>query len=263
METKLIQLLKKLSREINFLILKPKSILYDHLPKCAGTTVSNYLTSAFPSRYVFALSGVNPEESVEEFKNLPQRKRDKIKLVSGHLAHKLLEYVHEDTIPIVVFRDPIERIISHYYYVKRTKIHYLHEKLEKENIQLKDYCSSNLSSELQNYYVTHFTGLSISDVENNPKKAVELAFNIIISKYHLIGFQDSIPAFLKELAQLANLNKTYKNKVLNKTNDRIKLEELQQSVIDNLSQENYLDIELYKKLIASRQNGVIHKKYNI
>ncbi len=247
-------------KEINLLLGKPKSILFDHVPKCAGSTVNKYLTSVFPSRYVFQLSGINPEKSVLEFKNLPQEKRYKIKLILGHLAHELLEFVHEDTVPVVVLRDPIDRIISHFYYVKRTKIHYLYEKINKENIQLKDYCSSNLSSELQNHYVTHFTGLSISDVNNNPKEAVELAYNILITKYELIGFQDRIPAFLNKLSQLANLNKPYKNTMINRTNNRLKSDELEQSVLDNIVQENYLDIELYKKLISLRQNDVIHKE---
>jgi hypothetical protein len=257
MKQKIKKLYIKLKKEIHYLKSGQASILFDHLPKCGGTTINLYLTNHFPKRYVFRLSGTAPYESVEEFLSFTKKKRWNKKLVYGHAAHDLQGFTHPDTIKITVFREPIDRIISHYFYVKRTENHYLHDLVIKNNIQLIDYCSSNLSDELSNWYVTHFTGLSLVEVENNPEKSIELAFGNIIEMYDLIGFQDSISTFVKVLKYRFSLKVPEQIDEKNKTKNRLQIKDISQDTIDRISESNSLDIQLYSKLVALKRNGMI------
>jgi hypothetical protein len=257
MKQKIKRLLIKLKKEFHFLKSNQIPILFDHLPKCGGTTINLYLANHYPNRYVFRLSGMNPHKSVEEFRNLPENKRWNTKLVYGHAAHEVKDFIHPDTLSITVFREPVDRIISHYYYVKQTKNHYLHDIIEKDQIQLKDYCSSNLSKELSNWYVTYFTGLSLEEVSKNPEKSIDLALENILDMYDLIGFQEDIPIFVTALKDKLSLKVPQQIDQKNKTKNRVQKEELSQDIIDKISQSNSLDIQLYSKLFALKKNGII------
>ena len=93
----------------------PNKILFDHLPKCGGSSLNKYLEMHYPRRRTFSIDGYHPEVSVEKFKNLSKKNRHGYDLVKGHLAHELLDYVHPECLKVTVLREPVDRIISHYY----------------------------------------------------------------------------------------------------------------------------------------------------
>ncbi len=251
------RILKTVKREYNYISSHQHRILFDHLPKCGGTTIIDNLIMNFPNRHIYQMNGLNPETSVKEFKILPDEIRWKYKLIFGHLANELRDYVHPDTICTTVFREPIDRIVSHYYYVKVKTSHYLHEKVINEKIGLLDYCRLNLSEELSNYYITHFTQMSLSEIEKNPEQSVALALKNILKNYHLIGFQNNIPAFLDSLERVGNFEFTSKQAVKNKTMNRVKTREIDLKAKKEIERNNSLDLMLYDELIARKKSGVI------
>ena len=250
----------ELKKVLLFTFSKQKPVIFDHLPKCGGSSINKYLISAFPSRYTYTTNGASSSDSVKEFKDLPAKRRHKIKLIYGHLANELFDFVHPDSVRATIFRNPIDRIVSHYYYVKRAKNNYLHKRVEDENIQLDDYCYRNLSGELENWYVSHFSGLDIHEVQKNPEKSVELAYSNIVGKFHVIGFQDDISSFIEELKQYAKINTQYKNEIVNKTKNRKKVKDIDQGTIERISKKNSLDLELFKKLYSKRKNNIIKRR---
>ncbi|MCF8262163.1 MAG: sulfotransferase family protein [Melioribacteraceae bacterium] len=230
-----------------FLRNRPKRILFDHLPKCAGSEINNYVKTHLFPHMVFHTSQVT-EKNHELFKSFPQKKRYRFRFVTGHFADELIEYIHPKTLTATVFREPVDRLISHYYYVKRTEIHYLYKKVTENNLSLLEYISSDLSDELRNWYTTHFTGLSIEEAEKNPEKSVELAFQKIVSRYDLVGFQDDLIAFIENLRKMARLRNPYATTNENKTEKRPKLDDISEAVRLKIADINFLDISLYQKL---------------
>ena len=51
----------------------PNKILFDHLPKCGGSSLNKYLEMHYPRRRTFSIDGYHPEVSVEKFKNLSKK----------------------------------------------------------------------------------------------------------------------------------------------------------------------------------------------
>jgi len=247
------RLFREAIKEFEFAISNQKPIVFDHLPKCGGSSINQFLSGAFPRKYIYAINGNQPHSSVNDFKKLPASKRHKIKLIYGHLANELFEYSHPNSIRATVLRDPVDRIVSHYYYVKRMKNHYLHQRVESENIQLADYCYNNLSGELENWYVNHFSGLDNQEIHKNPAKAVGLAYKNIVEKYHVVGFQDDIASFIKELKQVAKISVQFNNEVVNRTKNRISIKDLDQDTLEKISKKNSLDLELFGKLNSLKQ----------
>ncbi|NBB78933.1 MAG: sulfotransferase family 2 domain-containing protein, partial [Verrucomicrobia bacterium] len=134
---------------------RSRRILFDHIPKCAGQSLNAYLRRHFPGRKIFHMPGSAPAASVAQFRQLPESQRHAFALISGHLAGYLFDEVHPDSCKITVLREPVDRIVSHYYFVKRTQSHYLHEKVLREGLSLRDYVEQALSHELSNHYTLH------------------------------------------------------------------------------------------------------------
>lgn len=227
---------------------RPKKILFDHLPKCGGSSLNLYLEAHYPRKKIFSTIGSNPMASVELFKALPQYKRYDYDLVIGHLAHELLNYVDPEHLTITVLRDPVDRIISHYYYAKRTTGHYLYSKIHEEDLNLEEYATSDLSDELRNWYTTHFSGLTISDAESDPEAAVAKAVKFLMERYDIIGFLDEFEVFSKILKEQAGFKNEYKNLRVNVSTNRPPIDSISQSTIRKIQAVNYLDIVFYRKI---------------
>lgn len=227
---------------------RPRKILFDHLPKCGGSSLNVYLDAHYPKRKTFSINGFNPTASVDDFKNLSQRKRHGYDLVKGHLAHMLLNYIHPECLKVTVFREPVDRIISHYYYAKRTPAHYLYSKIHSSEMSLEDYATSGLSGELRNWYTTYFSGLTANDAEGTPEEAITKAVDAVLNRYDIIGFLDDFYSFVETLRSQAGLRYEYQNKKNNVTQDRPRRNDIAQSVIIKIEKVNHLDIALYKKI---------------
>ena len=235
----------------NFNPTKPRKILFHHMPKCGGSTLTSYITAQYPYRKVFSINGPNRGESINKFKTFPKEKRYEYDLIQGHSAHKLLEYINPDCLKIIILRDPIERIVSHYYYVLRNSEHYLHSKVIKLGIELENYVSYDLSDELQNYYTTCFTGLSPVDAEEKPVLSVSKAAEFVMKNYDLIGFLDEFSYFTELLYKQARFKFKYNGRRFNVTQNRPALKDIPESTLKKIEKANSLDIELYKILLES------------
>lgn len=225
-----------------------RKILFDHLPKCGGSTLNAYLEAHYPKRRIFSIDGSNPAEVVGQFKGLPKRKRHAYSLIKGHLANELFDYVDPACLKITVLRDPVERIISHYFFAKKNRNHYLYSSIHNSEMNLEDYASSNLSGELRNWYTTHFSGLPLDVVEGKPEESIAKASEVLLKRYNIVGFLDSFPLFIENLRKQAKLGYEYNNNRVNVTQNRPIIQSIPKSTIEKIEQINYLDIALYRRV---------------
>jgi len=232
----------------HFSVTRPRKILFDHLPKCGGSSLNLYLEAHYLKRKIFSTNGKNSGESVRLFKNLSERNRCGYDLVKGHLTNELVDFVHPEALKVTVFRDPVDRIISHYYYARRTPAHYLYSKIHDSEMSLEDYATSNLSGELRNWYTTHFSGLSAAEAEKRPEESITRAVDVVLRRYDIIGFLDNFLLFIEELRKQANLTYEYQDIKVNKTQERPNIDSVPQSIIRRIEQVNHLDIALYRKI---------------
>ena len=227
---------------------RPRKILFDHLPKCGGSSLNAYLEAHYPKRKTFSTDGLNPDASVNEFRKLSQRERYGYDLVKGHLAHKLLNYVHPECLKVTVFREPVERVVSHYYYAKRTPEHYLYSKIHQSQMSLEDYVTSNLSGEVRNWYTSHFAGLLAEKAETRPEESITRAFEVVLKRFDIIGFLDDFSLFVETLRKEAKLRYEYQNEKINITEERPGLNDIDRSILGKIEEINQLDIALFRRI---------------
>jgi len=227
---------------------RPRKILFDHLPKCGGSSLNKYLQAHYPRRKTFLTNGIDAAPSIDKFRNFSLSKRHGYDLVTGHRANQLLDYVHPESLKVTVLREPVDRIVSHYYYAKRTPLHYLHSKIHESEMSLEDYVTSGISRELRNWYTIYFSGLTMDDAEANPDESVNIAVEVILRKYDIVGFLDNFSSFFNTLREQAGLRYNYQNEKVNVTEGRIAINDIPQSTISKIEKKNHLDIALYRKI---------------
>lgn len=237
----------------------PIPIYFDHLPKTAGSAVVKELLKNY---YTYA----HPKDIAHKSKN----EIDRISMIWQHNCfHWAKEQFKNSTrIKIVVFRNPVQRVISEYNYSydltvtgrnksysllanKMTYLEFLsygypYPYPEKFNTQ--SFCCP------RNYYTIYYSGMSESDVEKQPQKAVDMAFNTVVDFFDVIGFQDNLQEFFETLYLKANLLFKAQNNRINITPKNKLNHPLTDEIIEKIKEKNKLDMQLYERLKAMDKN---------
>lgn len=234
----------------------PAAILFDHLPKCAGSTLTSYLLKQYPRRLTFQINGHQTHQSVRKFCDSPQDQRHQYSLIVGHFAHQTIDYARPDMLRATYLRHPVDRIVSHYYFVKSQPHHYLHQAVMEQNMSLEDYAFSGISSELENHYTAHFSNLTPDQVKAAPQAALEKAFHSLSNDYHVVGFQDQYTAGVEALRKAAGLKLPFRNTQHNRNKRRTASDDIPIAARKAIRQTNAIDIELFELLKRHRRDGL-------
>ena len=122
-------------------------------------------------------------------------------------------------------------------------------------MELKDYATSDLSLELRNWYTTHYSGLSLDYAEQNAEESIGKAYDVLMNRYDIVGLLSNLSEFAESLKKRANFPLTYMNKKVNVTNDRLSVDQVDNTVLSRIKEVNYLDVILYAKL----RDAIIYK----
>lgn len=222
-----------------------ETLVFDHLPKCGGTSIKSWLMANYPAESTYQIDGRKPHYSVAEFVSLPTTEQEKCKLIVGHEASRIYSQLFFPARMVTVLREPVERMVSHYYYVRSDKWHYLHESVMSRRISLGDYCHTDLSAELSNGMVQHFAGMSLAEVDAEPDVALERAKRCLRSHYAVVGDQSDLAGFASRVQKMSSLPVPFNGERENVTPDRPLSRELDAEDERLIMLANQLDVILY------------------
>ena len=174
------------------------TVIFIHVPKAAGTTLHRIIETA-----VSAVENIyhqwrkilsNPSRSSKKLS--PSRKK-KIKMLRGHMPFGLHALLPQNATYITILRHPVERIISHYYYVLRTPEHYLHADVAANKIDLENYVYRGISTELDNGQTRLLSGYLSGAVHNQDidyggctREMLEKAKNNLSNHFSVVGLSE-------------------------------------------------------------------------
>ena len=119
-----------------------KSVIFLHIPKVGGTTVNRIIDRQYKPNTIYRVRDDDSrhkriQDCVDEFKLLPSSEKEEIEVVMGHMGFGIHNFLPQPSVYITMLRDPVERVISYYYYVLRTSNHYLYQKVTSEKNELR------------------------------------------------------------------------------------------------------------------------------
>lgn len=141
--------------------------LFLHMPKCAGTSIRSILEALAPNDLVIDyqsyFSSPRPERSEKILRALLEPlDLGPEKFVYGHffpVKYLGVQAAHASTL-VTIIREPIDRLISHYYYWNAGDFsaHWIWRKMKEEEWSLERFI---LSDEMRNFYSQYLAHTSL------------------------------------------------------------------------------------------------------
>ncbi len=225
-------------------------ICFLHNPKTGGASLINLIRETYTPLERYSVSNNILSDIKREIAGLSEERKRKILFVSGHIEFGIHNFFQGQTVRYFTFlRDPISRVVSHYYYAKRTPTHYLYNTIHKNNMSLEDYVSSGISLELNNGQVRMLTAQadmsnkSVAIYGSNDEILLKIAIKNIEDHFDFIGIQE----YFKE--SVSYLGRLYKWKHIKFPELNVNVEKktaLSSKEISIIEKMNMLDIQLYQ-----------------
>ena len=196
--------------------MREKTLVFFHIPKTAGTTISSIIRPLYSKEECYICSSDNRThlQGNIDFANLDDEQKRKYKYISGHLELFLLHNIPQDYIAITFLRNPVERIISLYYFILKTETHHLHTRLNESNISLKEFVLGGFWEEVDNGMTRRLSGIgSLVPYGKCNNDMLILAKNNLLG-FDFIGIQERFDEFLflmSKILELKNILYTSKN----------------------------------------------------
>ncbi len=132
------------------------ALIFLHIPKTAGTTLNRVMERQYEKGTIWEI-GLD-QASMDRFTNLPEEERAQLRLVKGHRHFGLHEYLPKPSTYITFLRNPVDRVLSNYYYLKGNRRHVHHENIVNMNVM--EFVNSRYSAKnVETKYLTGQAGM--------------------------------------------------------------------------------------------------------
>lgn len=227
-----------------------EAVIFLHIPKTAGTTLNRLIEWEYPLLQIYSVDPVFFTWSSKHLHSLPPERLGRYRMFKGHMLFGLHKVLPQPATYITVLRDPIDRVLSAYYFMRGYKLHPLYWKFRRENWTLEDFIRRSPRTDVQCKI--------IAGAEYEAPCTAEIcaeAMNNIERHFSVVGlserFEESLA--LMKLRFGWELG-TYSS--FNVTRSRPKKRDLPQSTLDLISEKNQYDLALYAAAVKKFDEAV-------
>lgn len=224
-------------------------LIFSHIPRTAGTTLRTIINQQHPCAVIHTLR--DETDSIALFRKLPEDNRAKIRVLQGHKPFGIHECLQVSADYITMLREPVDRVISFYYWILRWPSNDLYEKVR--SMSLGDFADSGLPQAV-NQQTEFVSGLR----NNSTAEALEVAKRNLALHFTAFGiaehFDESLFLF-KRLLGWQNIYYASQHVAKNRPARR----EIPSPAIKLIEKHNSFDMELYE-FAKQRFEDVIKKQ---
>jgi hypothetical protein len=228
-------------------------ILFLHVPKTGGTTLQRIIGRQYPSDAICMIRRPTPRTPAE----LRERSRTfspHAAVIQGHMPFGLHELLARRATYITLLRNPIDRVISDYYFILSRPVHSLHETLHSESISLVEFASMGRFPGVDNLQTRLLSGRGMSpkacttDILDEAKRNLREHFSVV----GLTERFDETLILLKRLFRWRFVLYVRRNVI----RDRPDTRSVDEHTLRAIESSNQLDIELYHYARAMFEEGI-------
>ncbi len=220
-------------------------MVFLHIPKAAGTTLRKIIERQYEPDDILT-TGDPWREWIKEFARRPQAQKAEIKIFLGHLRFGFHTHLPQPSTYFTMLRDPVDRIVSYYYFVLESPAHYLYDIVTSQNMTLKDLLCSEISTEFDNGQTRSISGIGhkIGFGQCSPE-TLESAQANLRDHFAVVGLTEHFDESLLLLKRAFGWRTPFYVKE-NVTKNRPRREEISKDTLNLIAKYNQLDIELYR-----------------
>ena len=220
-------------------------LIFLHIPKTAGVTLQHVLLREYGKRQSYRLWSMKREEESRRFLELPDADKARYRLLFGHFDYGIHEQVPGDSEYITILRDPVDRILSHYYYARANTFHPLHKTIHENGLSLTDYVRKGISSELDNGQVKALSARWCLP-GTCTRECLDLALRNLESHFSVVGLTEQFDESLLVMKRALGWRRMPYYVVENRTEVRPARADVSKVDENVIREANQLDAELYE-----------------
>lgn len=223
-------------------------IAFVHIPRTAGTSFGTLLDDLYSGYQSAKFYGDEQSSVVNEringFRRLSASEKARFAMLRGHFVYgfdsELRDYQY-----VTLLREPIQRLISFYFYALKDRSNYLHTYLLQRRLGLEPFLQSDTSIDLDNYQVRAISGVRFDSVrERVSQRHLDQAKYNLVERFTAFGLTEQFDRsmnlfarkFVWDLPMLERQNQgAYGTDVT-----------LSDSCLSYVTEKNQFDMELYR-----------------
>ena len=226
----------------------PYVLIYLRVPKTASTTMWR---AVLHHQY----TGKKKHGGMNKLRWQTPELANDYDLIGGHGAFGLMEDVIERPIVyMVTLREPIDRTLSHYYYVLGSGKHQLSP--IAQSMSMKDYFNRegadlDLGNIQTKFLSANYSRVRPTGPQHAPHNDPSMSMDMVLERAKvnlekcLIGLQEDLPKSIEYFASILKWTQPINEGLDRKNYDRPLLKDEPQWVLDMVKERNLLDLELY------------------
>ncbi|WP_420629582.1 sulfotransferase family 2 domain-containing protein [Candidatus Leptofilum sp.] len=220
----------------------PATVIYLHIPKTAGSTLHAIHNQIYAPEQVLHLKGdPHIDTAVAQFKQLSNKAKQSIRLLTGHIEYGLHEWLPQPATYFTILRDPIERVLSYYYFILRTPDHPRHEEMTGRQTSIADFAKHILGHNNQTRFLA---GTWLEDLPCTAK-TLSLAKQHILQDFSVVGLSEQFDTTLLLLKHQFNWPRLPYYRSRNVTKNRPNRQQLDDQTLAIIHKTQAYDLELY------------------
>ena len=226
-----------------------------HIPKTGGTTLRDIIQRQYRSEKILMIPKL--EESENILKEVSTSQINQLKLIQGHLKYGIHNHFHRRAKYFAIIRDPINRVLSTYYYVLSQKNNPQNLSTSNNQMTIYDYVQSGVNPFLINGQTQLISGKT-GDIDNpiiESEELFSLAKENIENDFLFLGITEMFDETILILKNMLGWHMPYYS-IANRTKKKPNYDAVNPTIISFIKEHNQLDIKLYNITKTSLLNRI-------
>jgi hypothetical protein len=222
-----------------------QTVIFLHIPRTAGTTLNRIIDRHYRKDFIYTLW---IDGSLDVFKELNSTRRSEIRVLRGHAGFGLHKFVPGTAAYFTILRNPIERAISYYYFIRRTPHHYCYDLATSDDMDLKGFLESKADPMADNAQTRLIAGLETGQeigFGECTEELLEAAKRNLRENISVVGLTEEFDTTLLLLRKAFGWQRLFyarQNVSVNRPPKRA----LSQATLHAITDTNTLDLKLYQ-----------------
>ena len=231
----------------------PPVLIFLHLPKCGGTTLNRLIEWEYPLDRVFSVDPSFFRWSHRRVSRWPRTRLDRMQVFKGHMPFGLHERLSRPATYITFLREPVERVISEYYFAKHHRLHPQHRQMQ--TLTLPEYALQTPHHNMQTKLIAghgDFPDFLAGDCD---EQVLETACRNLAQHFSFAGLTERFDEGLAKLKGMFgwNINRYAK---FNVTPVRLQKNKVPTSIQSLIAERNRFDCALYERVVCDYREKI-------